>query len=320
MAVISATLLRRLAESGIPVVYVVCDDWPRYVEQVDPWTAPFHGGPLRSLAGRAVEAVTGLPADAGDIGGSGTYCFVSEFTRQRVLAARPGGFGRSTVVYSGIAPADFPVLAPPAARAAGWRLLYVGRLDAWKGVDTLLRALPLLPEATLTCLGRGADRERARLRGLASTLGLGDRVTFGARDRHELASEYECADVVVFPSEWPEPFGLVPLEAMACGTPVVATGAGGSGEFLADGENVVLFRPADPAALAAAVRRVHDDAELRARIVAGGLRTAGALDADGLADALEAWHVAAATGFAGGVPPDRALPFRDGDPTVAVGA
>jgi glycosyltransferase involved in cell wall biosynthesis len=94
---------------------------------------------------------------------------------------------------------------------------------------------------------------------------------------------------------------------MACGTPVVATGVGGSGEFLVDGYNCVLFPPGDVAALAAAVERVHADAGLRNRIVAGGVETVDELDVDRLADVLDAWHAAAADRFRHGRPPARRL-------------
>jgi glycosyltransferase involved in cell wall biosynthesis len=94
---------------------------------------------------------------------------------------------------------------------------------------------------------------------------------------------------------------------MACGTPVVATGVGGSAEFLRDGVNCVLFPPGDPVALAAAVRRIHDDPELRRRLLDGGLRTVAQLDVGRLADVLEEWHVAAASRFADGRPADRRL-------------
>jgi SAM-dependent methyltransferase len=87
----------------------------------------------------------------------------------------------------------------------------------------------------------------------------------------------------------------------------VATGVGGSGEVLRDGYNCVLFPAGDAAALAAAVRRVHTDRELRQRVVLGGLRTAQQLDVEHLADVLEEWHVAAAEGFTHGRPADRKL-------------
>jgi glycosyltransferase involved in cell wall biosynthesis len=138
-------------------------------------------------------------------------------------------------------------------------------------------------------------------------LELGERVRFANADRSELQTLYAAADVFVFPSEWDEPFGLVPVEAMACGTPVVATCTGGSAEFLRDGVNCLRFRARDPSELARCVRSLAADASLRARLVSGGLATAAELDTDRLAEVFEAWHVAAAGRFADGVPPDRAL-------------
>jgi len=79
---------------------------------------------------------------------------------------------------------------------------------------------------------------------------------------------------VVFPVVWEEPWGLVPLEAMALGRPVVATGRGGSGEYLRDDENALLFEAGDAEALAAAVTRLADDPDLRTRLRAGGSATA----------------------------------------------
>jgi len=82
------------------------------------------------------------------------------------------------------------------------------------------------------------------------------------------------ADVVVFPVIWDEPWGLVPLEAMGMGRPVVATGRGGSAEYLRDGENALLFEAGDAVALADAVRRLAGDDALRARLRETGLATA----------------------------------------------
>jgi glycosyltransferase involved in cell wall biosynthesis len=79
---------------------------------------------------------------------------------------------------------------------------------------------------------------------------------------------------VVFPVTWDEPWGLVPIEAMAHGVPVVASGRGGSAEYLRDGENALLHRAGDPASLAAALRRLAESPELRARLRAGGAETA----------------------------------------------
>jgi glycosyltransferase involved in cell wall biosynthesis len=78
----------------------------------------------------------------------------------------------------------------------------------------------------------------------------------------------------VFPVRWEEPWGLVPLEAMARGRPVAATGRGGSGEYLRDGENALLFEAGDPAGLARAVARLAEDPALRERLREAGLETA----------------------------------------------
>lgn len=308
MVAISMSLVRHVVETGTPLVYVVCDNWLLYGERQDAWMSPFNQGLGGRVTGRMVEASTGLFTSTGDLGDTGTFCFVSDHIRRRAQEKEPWSFPLSTVVYSGIDGGLFRQMDAAPKRSWSGHLLYVGRLDARKGVDTLLQALALLPtETTLSCFGRGAEGERARLRCLAERLGLSDRVTFGSLERDELASRYHSADALVFPSEWDEPFGLVPLEAMACGTPVVATGVGGSGEFLQDGYNCVQFSAGDPEGLAAAVRTLASDAELRDELVRGGRRTAEQLDVDKLADFLELWHMATAERFHQGHPPDRTL-------------
>jgi glycosyltransferase involved in cell wall biosynthesis len=190
-------------------------------------------------------------------------------------------------------------------------MVSVGRLDERKGIHVAIEALALLPaEATLDIVGRGDDRYEASLRSLAEQRDVSDRVRFAVAERGELAVLYAAADVVVFPTLWEEPFGLVPIEAMACGTPVVATGTGGSSEFLLDGFNCSLVAPGEPEALAAAVRRLASDRALRATLREGGYRTADELTVDRLADVLERWHVAAADRFANGRPEDRRLALR----------
>ena len=306
MVAISMSLIRQLVEADIPLVYVVCDNWLLYGEQQDAWMSLFSDGLGRRMLGRLVEGGTGLFTSTGDLGATGAFCFVSDHTRRRALEAEPWSYPFSTVVYSGIDHGSFPVVDAKAEQRWRGRLLYVGRLDAWKGVDTLLRAVTLLPaDTTLTCYGRGGAEQRARLGRLAETLGISERVSFGSLERHELAARYQSADAVVFPSEWDEPFGLVPLEAMACGTPVVATGVGGSAEFLRDGYNSVLFPAGDAVKLAAALQRLEGDGALRDRIRCGGRKTAHQLDVEKLADVLESWHAAAAHRFRYGSPPDR---------------
>ncbi len=307
MGALSLGLLSRAATRGLPVVPVLCDEWPVYGPQVDSWLRPLLRRPVLA---RLVRAVTGLPTSLPPLDESGPACFASEALRTGVRARSPWAFPDSAVVPLGI---DRDAFAPPAtvdaaARAPtswNWRLLYVGRIDPRKGIEVAMAALAACPdEATLAIVGRGDDAYLADLRALAVRLGVAGRVSFGHAERDGLAAVYRAADVLVFPPTWDEPFGLVPIEAMACGTPVVASATGGAAEFLVDaggaaagttgdaGEhgNCVLFDAGDAEGLARALARLAGDADLRARLVRGGLATADRFGADRLADSLENWH------------------------------
>ena len=105
------------------------------------------------------------------------------------------------------------------------------------------------------------------MRTLAERVGAADRVRFaGFTDGDGVRAAYAAADVVVFPVRWNEPFGLVPVEAMGVGRPVVTTARGGTAEFVADGDNALVFAAEDPAALAACVERLAGDEALRERL------------------------------------------------------
>jgi glycosyltransferase involved in cell wall biosynthesis len=239
------------------------DDWLTYQPPGDAWLRLFA---KRRSVGRIVERVTGIPTRV-DFAAAATYVFVSE-TLRRQGPPLP----RTAVEPSGVAD-DFIDPRPP--RPWGWRLLSVGRIDPRKGVATAIESLVELPEATLTVAGSGPASLLADLAALAERVGVAGRVTFaGAVPRAELPALYEAHDAVVFPVVWEEPWGLVPLEAMALGRPVTASGRGGSSEYLRDEENCLLHVPGDPTSLAATVRRLADDEALRERLLAGGLRAA----------------------------------------------
>ncbi len=271
MGGMSLTLVERVRRAGIPAVGLVHDEWMLYGPRVDAWLRTWTG-PRRGRLASAAQRVTGVPT-AADLGGAARWLFVSEHVRRRTVG---GGLDlpRTGIAHSGI---DAALLGDPAPeREWGWRLLSVGRIDARKGIDTAVSALAELPEeATLTVVGEGDDDVLGDLRALARRIGVADRVTFtGFREGPALNAAYADADVVLFPVRWEEPWGLVPLEAMARGRPVVASGRGGSAEYLRDGENCLIAAADDPPALAEAVRRLAADGALRSRLRAGGLATA----------------------------------------------
>ncbi len=151
------------------------------------------------------------------------------------------------------------------------RLVTVGRLVERKGVETIVRALPMLPGSDLVVVGGppvGAlhrDPEAMRLTALASDLGVGHRVHLAGRiDHDDLPAVLRSADVVVV-TPWYEPFGIVPLEAMACGRPVVGSAVGGLLDSVDDGVTGALVPARDPAALAGALQPLLDDPRRRAR-------------------------------------------------------
>lgn len=165
---------------------------------------------------------------------------------------------RITVLRNGVDPERFQPLAREAVRAdLGLRrttLLSVGHLIPRKAHDLVIRALELLPHTDLLIVGDGP--ERASLATLAARLGLSARVRFvAAQPQDELPRYYSAADVLVLASSR-EGWANVLLEAMACGTPVVASNVGGAAELVTMPAAGVLFDGREPAAVARAIRQV----------------------------------------------------------------
>jgi glycosyltransferase involved in cell wall biosynthesis len=262
----SVSLIERVHRRGVPAAGVISDDWLVYCMRSDMWAGRFG----RRGRARLAEALTGVPTRV-DLGAAGSWLFNSDYIRARALVAR--SLPDTAVAHPGIETARFAPV--PERDKFGWRLLYLGRIDRRKGIDTAMEALAELPEhATLSIVGRGDEAYAGELQRMSARLGVDGRVEFAEVERDGVPAAYARADVVVFPVRWDEPWGLVPLEAMAVGTPVVATGTGGSAEYLRDGENCLVFERDGSAALAAAVRRLAEDPDLRARLRAGGIATA----------------------------------------------
>jgi D-inositol-3-phosphate glycosyltransferase len=149
-------------------------------------------------------------------------------------------------------------------------ILFVGRIEPLKGIDILINAAAqLAEESDFHVLIVGGDRRSQRqvshLQGLASDLGIGERVCFlGAVDHEKLPLYYNAADVCVVPSYY-ESFGLVALEAMACGTPVVASRVGGLTGTVRDGETGYLISWRCPEPFAERLELLLDNETLRRR-------------------------------------------------------
>jgi len=182
---------------------------------------------------------------------------------RRELLALGADPARIAVVPCGIDPVLFTPTGPAEARPAGparARFVVVGRLVRRKGVDDAIRALARVPGAELIVVGGPAPAELAvdpdarRLRAVAAEAGVAGRVELRGRLPHaEVARLLRSADAAVC-APWYEPFGIAPIEAMACGLPVVGTAVGGLLDTVVDGRTGLLVPPRDADALAAAMR------------------------------------------------------------------
>lgn len=159
-----------------------------------------------------------------------------------------------------------------------WNILFVGRVEHLKGIDTLIRAIALLAHECPTWVARmcvaiiGGDpatnenAEMERLKSMREQLGLNELVTFlGARDQDQLRYNYNAADFVVMPSRY-ESFGMVALEAMACGRPVIASEVGGLAHLVRDGETGFHVREGDHFQLATSIAHLLQDEVTRERL------------------------------------------------------
>jgi len=196
---------------------------------------------------------------------------------------------RVRVIRNGIDTTRFaPSLARDGADARGPIIGTLARLDPRKGIRFLLDAMPhLLPEypEALLLVG-GAGEEKGALEWQARALGLADRVVF-AGPVHEPRDFYRRLDLFVLPS-LDEGFGLVLLEALATGLPVIGTRVGGVPEILTHGVNGWLVEPGDSAVLAAGIRTLWADPTLRRQFAEEGRRTAAHFDVTRAAKELQA--------------------------------
>jgi glycosyltransferase involved in cell wall biosynthesis len=223
-----------------------------------PWLVPF-----KRAAMRLADAVT--------VNSSATERVVRELVpAHRIIRRIPMG-ASAGVIAPQLATSE---LRMRLRRGAGPLLAFVGRVIEEKGVGDTLQAVAqlsaALPDVCAVIIGEGPDR--SRFERLASDLGIADRVHFtGWVEPAAVAGYLQAADMFVGPSKrspegWVEAQGLVFVEAMLAGVPVVATATGGVGDLVVDGRTGLVVPESDPAAIAHAVIRLHRDPGLSRRL------------------------------------------------------
>lgn len=183
------------------------------------------------------------------------------------------------VVYN---PIDLSRFSPAPADRARWGLqpdqvvvAYLGQIRDIKGVQDFIAMARRLPHSDARFLIAGECRDPRTYPGsyseadLAAMIGGDPRIAYVGYVK-AVEALYRAADIIVFPSRWQEPLGLISLEANACGKPVVATRVGGIPEVITDGENGYLVEAGEVAALAERTGRLIADPALRSRMGAAG--------------------------------------------------
>ncbi|HVO35789.1 MAG TPA: glycosyltransferase family 4 protein [Gemmatimonadales bacterium] len=288
---VSHQVLVRLMNRPLPTVIYVFGDWPlrKFLmpSDLDPWAGVFapRPEPAWRRAARAAFAAAarlqGVATEAAPL----RFDHLEYGSRFMMNLLHRSGFqtrGSERVIYYGLfgefarAAAEPPAPRDPVSR----ELLFVGRIWEAKGLHTLVEALGILrgrgeSPPRLTIAGPEEHREyAAQLRARCEALGLANRIRWaGALPRDALLPLYEKHGILVFPSVYAEPFGIVQLEAMAAGCAVVGTATGGSAEILERDRNALVFKPDDAVDLAAHLSRLFADPALVQRLRLAGKET-----------------------------------------------
>lgn len=219
-----------------------------------------HSGWVSSRISRQVHSVEWWLANESD-----ALITCSASMRDEVTRLFGPGLAQIHTIHNGIDTGAWPYRSPE-RRPGPPRLLFAGRLEYEKGLQDLLAALPRLRRrfagTTVTVAGEGTQQQW--LSDVARTHRILRSVRFvGRLDHAELVAALHDCDALVLPSRY-EPFGIVALEAVSAGTPLVASTAGGLGEIVTDGVTGMAFAPADVAGLTAAVTATLTDPDAAA--------------------------------------------------------
>lgn len=272
----SAAPLLAVRDMPCPVMVQTMDKWLAY-SLVDWGLIVRPRMPLQKLFVRAVQRlVQPLIASHVRLDGMAT---VSNFIRDFYIQA---GFDPDIIqaVYLGynsdifrpgpLHPLDDPV-----------QLIFAGALWEGKGPQVIVQALEILsktehlPRFHLSIYGDGSDGFKRYLNQVIRDAGVEDLVSLhGFVQWERLVVEMHQSDIFVFSSIWDEPFATVPLQALGCGIPLIATRAGGTPEGFVDGETALLVPPNDAGSLAEAIARLVSDEPLRGKLRENGIRSA----------------------------------------------
>ena len=290
---LDASILQSLESSATRTVVMLTDNWllvmrnPIFVRDYFTDTVhgdkPFRPAPPPGLWQRArqlLRDVAGRPPARGL-----EAIFGATFMRD-FYAAGGSIFGRSVVIHNGVKQARdmtaTPVDRTRLVQPGTLRLLFAGRFVDLKGAHTAIAAMPMLDLAALgvgrvqlTLVGDGQDAAYARQMDEAvARSGQAGNITLEPTvPESQLAALFDSHDIYLFPSLY-EPFSLTLIHALALGIPTIASRVGGNPEIVEDGRSGLLFAKGDAAGLASAVRRLAQDAPLRARLAEGGRRSA----------------------------------------------
>jgi glycosyltransferase involved in cell wall biosynthesis len=277
MGGLSKSLCLTLQRSAVPTVYDVSDHWILRSLTGDVWLDWWNrsNGSPASRMQRALWTLCGVRSRCDPLAPTNT---VSEilfrrlyFTsaRLRELTAQQG----YDVMHGGVihCPVDTQQFKGTPVTRAPQSWLWVGRLAEDKGILTALRALLLIKKTfagELHVYGKGDDAYVTMLKNFASGNSLP--VTWHSATPAEMPAVYRAHDALLFTSEWEEPFALTPLEAMACGLPVIGTMTGGSRELFRHGQNALTYDAGAATQLAERILLLQSEDHLRATIAQTG--------------------------------------------------
>ena len=253
-------------ESGLPVAFRVCEHWFGRLFSGDQFARHLFPGDrgLRHAWAALARATNRSPALRLDLDSRYpvTVSWASEYLRGSMEGITAVEIVLEHVTLS-VPPNAFQLASGTRNPAGGRKLIcYVGRLSAEKGPEVAVRALAHLRyehslEAELVLAGAGSRRERRQLSDLSKSLGVGELCHFeGPLGQEAVADLLSRGQVLVFPSLWQEPLGLVALEGALARIPVVASRVGGIPELLVDREQALFFPPGDAEACAEAIAQV----------------------------------------------------------------